>query len=83
MIRFRNWFAETCKALILFAIGTGAIVYAVFEANRLLHFDRSQADAVIGGGFLLAWGVLFVTTSIRDIVFFLRKDSRAMQRITP
>lgn len=72
MIRFRNWFAETCKALILFAMGTGAIAYAAFEADRLLHFDRSKTDAVVGGAFLLAWGVLFITMSIRDITFFFR-----------
>src|ERR1700687_809749 len=81
LIRFRNWLPETCKAFILLAMGTGAIVYAVLEAHRLLH--QSNTDAVIGGAFLLAWGALFITTSIRDIVFFLRKDSRAIQRITP
>jgi len=70
LIRFTSWLAETCTALILFAMGTGAIVYAVLEARRLLH--RSNTDAIAGGAFLLTWGALFVTTSIRDISFFLR-----------
>jgi hypothetical protein len=83
MIRFKSWLAEICKTVILFAVGIGAIVYAAFEANRLLHFDRSITDAIIGGVFLLGWGVLFIATSIRDVVFFLRKHRRAIQRITP
>jgi hypothetical protein len=83
MIRFKSWLGEICKTVILFAVGIGAIVYAAFEANRLLHFDRSKTDAVIGGGFLLVWGALFITTSIRDIAYFLRRHSHAAHHNSP
>lgn len=78
LIRFRSWLAEGCKAVILFAIGTGALVYAGLEMHRLFH--PSKADAFIGGALLLAWGILFITTSVRDIAFFLRKRSCAAQQ---
>jgi hypothetical protein len=81
LIRFRNWLAETCKAFILLAMATGAIVYAVLEAHRLLH--RSNTDAIVGGAFLLAWGALFTTTSIRDIAYFLRTRSHAAHHNSP
>jgi hypothetical protein len=70
MIRFKNWPAETCKALVFFAVGIGSIVYAIFEASRLLH--RSNADAVVGGALLLAWGAIFIATSVSDVAFFVR-----------
>jgi hypothetical protein len=77
LIRFRNWLAETCKALILFAIGTGALIYAALEMHRL--FQLSKADAFIGGALLLAWGTLFITTSVRDTASFLRERHHVAQ----
>ncbi len=77
MIRFRNWFAETCKALILFAVGGSALVYAFFETRRLLLYHRSKADMLVGGLFLTAWGVALVGTSIVDAAVFLRKRKHA------
>jgi hypothetical protein len=82
LIRFTNWFAEICKAVTLFVVGAGALAYAVVEAKRLLHFDRSKTDAFIGGLFLLAWAFALITASIRDLVFFLQKESRATHRVT-
>ena len=81
LIRFKNWPAETCKVLVLFAAGIGSIVYAVLETNRLLY--RNNTDAIIGGALLLAWGGLFITISIRDFAFFLRTRSHGPHGSAP
>jgi hypothetical protein len=75
MIRFANWFAETCKALILFTVGGSALAYAFFETKRLLLYDRSKADMLVGGLFLAAWGVVLVSIPIVDAVVSLRKQA--------
>jgi hypothetical protein len=82
MIRFTNWFAEITKVVALFLVGAVAIAYAILEAERLMRFDRSKTDALLGGLLLLAWAFALMTASIRDLMFLLHKDSHTIHRIT-
>jgi hypothetical protein len=76
MIRSSNWFAETCKAVLLVLCGLGALIYAYTEASRLLLLGRSKFDAFGGGLFLVAWSAVLIGTSISDIAYFLRRENR-------
>jgi hypothetical protein len=70
MLRLTGWFKELFIASLLFCFGAGSILHAYAYTRSLFHVR--PAEAVLGGFFLLAWGVAFIGVSVHDIVSFSR-----------
>ena len=83
LIRFSSRTLETAKAIVLIAVGMGAIAVTGWEFHRLFLLNQlyrhaiywsSMINAILGGLFLLTWAVVLIKISITDLmVAFLRR----------
>ena len=74
MVRLEARTLETVKAVALVIVGVAAVVYACWDAHRLLLLGQLNhnlfwsgiLNAVLGGFVLLIWAILLIKISVQD-----------------
>ena len=82
LIRSSSLFLEIPKILVLAIAGGAAFALAFWDGHRLVltgELNRGlywsgMIRAVVGGLFLMAWGLILIKASIQDLMVACRKD---------
>lgn len=86
LIRSSSGSFEIFKAVVLCTIGIGAIICACWDVHRLIILGEnnrfmlrasSMVEASISGFLLLAWAIVLITISMRDLALLYRKNREA------
>lgn len=75
LLRFSGWSKQLFMTAILFSFGIGAAFKAYGEARALWYSGRGEG--VFNGVFLVAWGIVFIGTGIRDLAVFLNNRPKS------
>ena len=80
LLRLRGFISESIKITALLLMGLAAFAYAYRDGELLLRLGRSKVDAILGGLFLAAWGIVLIRLSIQDVMTLFGKRSTRRAR---